>query len=83
MNKLDSRVKLTDAALKERFRQTDAVRHRSPDEDFFDISHKAIREVFGKIEKTDFDSNSAMAGFFAHKQNILKKLLAEENGKGS
>jgi hypothetical protein len=78
MNKLDSKVNLTDAALKERFRKTNAIRFKDQNEDFFDVSFKAIREVFGPIERTDFDSNSAMAGFFAHKQGIIRKILDEE-----
>ena len=80
MNKLDQRLNLSRAELKERFRQTKALRSaldKGGEIDFFDVSYDAIREVYGEIKKTDFDNISSMAPFFANKHNIIKELIKE------
>ena len=85
MNKLDQRLNLSRAELKERFRQTTALRSvldKGGEFDFFDVSYDAIREVFGKIEKTDFDGISSMAPFFASKHNIILDIIKEHHRRG-
>src|SRR6476619_3038895 len=72
-NKLDHRLCYpSDAELCKRFRETKTWKTAIGYGSFrwHDLSCDIIREVYGKIEKSDFDSHSAMACFFTHKQNL-------------
>ena len=75
-NKLDRRLDYpSDASLKERFRSTVAMSQANGESDLHDLSWAVIREVYGKITESDFDSTSAMAAFFADKRCIIREIL--------
>ena len=76
--KLDRRLDYpSDASLKERFRSTVAMSQANGESDLHDLSWAVIREVYGKITESDFDSISAMAAFFADKRCIIREILDE------
>lgn len=78
-NKLDQRVNFaSDAELVRRFRETNAWKTKTGNFERYQLAYDIVREVYGKIDKTDFDSNSAMACFFTSKQNLIWKMLDNE-----
>ena len=80
-NKLDHRLGYpSDAELCERFRETNAWKTAMEYGSFkwHDLFSDIVDEVYGEIEKADFDSNSAMGPFFALRQNLIWKMLENE-----
>ena len=51
-------------------------------ERFYDVCFRCIREIYGPIEASDFNSMSAMAGFFAHRQNLIDDLMHGQSASG-
>src|SRR6185437_8655855 len=49
---------------------------------FYSLASKCIREIYGPVEPKDFNSLSAMRGFFAHKQNLIHELMAKGKSGG-
>ena len=47
--------------------ESDRIRER-----FYELVYQCIREIYGPIELSDFNSQSAMHGFFAHRQNLIR-----------
>jgi hypothetical protein len=51
-------------------------------ERFYGVSFRCIWEIYGAIEPSDFNSMSAMHGFFAHRQNVIRGLIQKQSASG-
>jgi hypothetical protein len=47
---------------------------------FYSLASQCIIEVYGPISPSDFNSMSAMAWFFASKQNLIRDLIQNRSG---
>ena len=53
----------------------DAYEERMFGDRFHTMSSDCIREIYGPFAAKDFNSQSAMRGFFAHRQNLIYELI--------
>ena len=51
-------------------------------ERFYDVSFRCICDLYGTIEPSDFNSQSAMRGFFTHRQNLIHDCIQKQSGSG-
>jgi hypothetical protein len=47
---------------------------------FYSLASDCIREIYGPLKPSDFNSLSAMRGFVAHKQCLIRGLMSKRNG---
>jgi hypothetical protein len=47
---------------------------------FYSLASECIREIYGPLKPSDFNSLSAMRGFVAHKQCLIRGLMSKRNG---
>jgi hypothetical protein len=47
---------------------------------FYALASECIREIYGPLAPKDFKSHSAMRGFFATKQNLMRDLMRKRSG---
>ena len=60
----------------------DAYEERTFGDQFHITSSDCIREIYGPFTVKDFNSQSAMRGFFAHRQNLIYDLLRNHGSGG-
>ena len=75
----ESNLPLLDAT-KEIARMREAYDSERFSERFYDVSFRCITEIYGAIEPSDFNSISAMRGFFTHRQNLIHGLIQKQSG---
>ena len=77
----ESNLPLLDAT-KEIARMREAYDSERFSERFYDVSFRCICDLYGTIEPSDFNSQSAMRGFFAHRQNLIHDCIQKQSGSG-
>lgn len=63
-------------------RQKEHYESKSFADRFYALASECIIEIYGSLTPKDFNSLSAMRGFFADRQNVIHALIQKQSGSG-
>jgi hypothetical protein len=63
-------------------RQKEYYESKSFADRLYALASECIREIYGSLTPKDFNSISAMRGFFADRQNVIYDLVQKQSGSG-